>query len=295
MTVNEQRAYPAIVRSLSSKDGTRIGYQSIGQGPAMVLIQGTMNTGHNFRDLATALGDDFTVVVPDRRGRGLSGPGASDYDLAREIEDLDAVMTETGAEFVFGLSSGALIALQAGLCLPGLRKVVAYEPPLFRADDLPDLHIARTFRALDRGDREAALVSGMKAGQFGPPWMLALPDGLLKWMVKAQPQSPADGGDGQASMQTLALTLRNDFVLVKALAGSHEAYRHLKRPTLLLGGSETRQPYLRQALHDLASLVPSVARIELPGLDHSGPLNYGSMGRPDPVRVAAEIRRFVLA
>lgn len=283
------------VRTVASRDGTLLGFRTIGVGPAVVLIQGTMNTAYNFRDLASALADGFTVVVPDRRGRGLSGPGASSYALAREIEDLAAILAETAADAVFGLSSGALIALQAGLRLSGLRRVIAYEPPLFRIETLPQAQVDRTFSALDRGDRAAALVAGMKAGQFGPPWMLALPDGLLKLMVSAQRQPESDDRAGQATMRTLAATLRNDFLLVGELAGSHEVYRRLAVPTLLLGGSETAQPYLREAIQELRRLIPAATSIELAGLDHSGPLNRDQMGRPGPDRVAAEMRRFLLA
>ena len=55
-----------------SADGTSIGYEVLGSGPAIVLVQGAMGTAYTFRELAEALADTLTVVVPDRRGRGRS-------------------------------------------------------------------------------------------------------------------------------------------------------------------------------------------------------------------------------
>src|SRR4051794_14136174 len=70
-------APPSTVQTVVSADGTEIGYELRGSGPGLVLVQGTMGTAYNFRDLAEALAGTFTVVLPDRRGRGYSGPGRS--------------------------------------------------------------------------------------------------------------------------------------------------------------------------------------------------------------------------
>jgi pimeloyl-ACP methyl ester carboxylesterase len=80
--------------------------------------------------LAGALSGAFTVYVPNRRGRGLSGPHGDRYCMARECEDVDTLLTKTGAHFVWGHSSGGPIALPAALMLPSVRKVAVYEPPL---------------------------------------------------------------------------------------------------------------------------------------------------------------------
>jgi pimeloyl-ACP methyl ester carboxylesterase len=59
--------------SVTSRDGTLIGFREMGHGPGVVLVHGTASSGHNHLELAEALADAFTVIVPDRRGRGLSG------------------------------------------------------------------------------------------------------------------------------------------------------------------------------------------------------------------------------
>src|SRR4051812_9579801 len=108
---------------VTSADGTTIGYRQLGSGPGLILLHGGMMASQNFTRLAGALADTFRVYVPDRRGRGLSGPHGDDYGLARECEDIQALVEQTGAQNIFGLSSGAIVALQSALVLDSLRKV----------------------------------------------------------------------------------------------------------------------------------------------------------------------------
>src|SRR5258706_8803027 len=98
-TTDAQTHY--ITSSVTSKDGPSIGYRQFGHGPGVVLVQGTMGTAHHFLQLAEILADAFTVYVPDRRGRGMSDPGGSEYSIQKEVEDLDALLTRTGAHYVF--------------------------------------------------------------------------------------------------------------------------------------------------------------------------------------------------
>src|SRR5215475_9683356 len=106
-----------------SKDGTRIGYRQMGQGPALILVHGGMQAAQNFMRLAEALCDAFTVYVPDRRGRGLSGPYGDDYSIQKAVDDMQALLAQTGAHNVFALSAGAVISLQSALLLPEIHKL----------------------------------------------------------------------------------------------------------------------------------------------------------------------------
>ena len=101
-----------ITDSVPSKDGATIGYRQLGHGPGVLLLHGTASSAHNHMQLAEALADGFTVYVPDRRGRGLSGQYSGDYSIQKEVEDLKAVLTKTDVHNVFGVSSGGLILLQ---------------------------------------------------------------------------------------------------------------------------------------------------------------------------------------
>ncbi|MGD0985971.1 MAG: alpha/beta hydrolase [Acidimicrobiales bacterium] len=104
--------------TLTSRDGTVIGYRQLGHGPGVVLLHGAGQSSRNFLTLARAMADQFTLYVPDRRGRGMSGPYSKDHGLDDEVEDVEALLSETGAHYVFGPSAGAVIALEAALRIP---------------------------------------------------------------------------------------------------------------------------------------------------------------------------------
>jgi pimeloyl-ACP methyl ester carboxylesterase len=146
--------------AVTSQDGTTIGYRQFGRGPGLLLVHGGMMTSQNFLKLATALSDEFTVYVHDRRGRGLSGPFAENYSMKKECEDRDALPRKTGADKVFGLSSGALVTLQAALTLPAIHKVALYEPPLpLSGHPSPAAWVPRYNQELTQGKLGAAMVS----------------------------------------------------------------------------------------------------------------------------------------
>src|SRR5262245_41369367 len=89
--------------SVTSKDGTTIGYRQLGQGPGLVVVHGSMSTGYNHIQLAGLLADAFTVYLPDRRGFGLSKPYSQEYSIQDDIDDVDVLLTKTGAHNVFGV------------------------------------------------------------------------------------------------------------------------------------------------------------------------------------------------
>jgi len=85
--------------SVVSRDGTQIGYLRVGHGPAVVLLHGSNESARSHLTIALALAGRFTVYLPDRRGRGMSGP----HDGIRtEVVDLEAILVQSGAELVFG-------------------------------------------------------------------------------------------------------------------------------------------------------------------------------------------------
>ena len=136
MSVNTANSATAVAQapyttdSVTSKDGTTIGYRQLGSGPGVVLLHGAMESAQSHMQLAEALAGAFTVYVPDRRGRGLSGPYGKDHSMQKDVEDMNAILTKTGTHNIFGVSSGAIISLQAALTLPAIYKVAIFEPPL---------------------------------------------------------------------------------------------------------------------------------------------------------------------
>ena len=168
------------VGTVTSQDGTIIGYRQLGQGPAVIAVHGGMQAAQNFMKLAGALADSFTIYVPDRRGRGLSGPPGSNYSLATECQDIAALARNTGARNLFGLSSGAIIALQAALILPAIRRAALYEPPLSVNHSTPTNWLARYDREVERGKLGSAAVTAIKGTQTAPPVLRLVPGPVLE-------------------------------------------------------------------------------------------------------------------
>lgn len=276
-------------RMVTSKDGTKIGYYQFGEGVGLVLVQGTMGTAQHFMELAKLLADTFTVYVPDRRGRGISGAGEGDYSTQKDVEDLDALLTKTGAHYVFGLSSGALIALQAAFTLSAIHKLAIYEPPLFLGSPPMDL-VRRYEREMGQGKVAAALVTAMKAAQMGPPIFNVIPNWLLELLVKmgmAQEKKKAKPED--ITMRMLAPTLQYDFKVVVEMSGAVERFKAINIEVLLLGGDKS-PAYLKMALDSLQKTLPNVARTEFTGLGHAAPWNTDKGGTPQ--QVAQALRRY---
>src|ERR1700730_18344893 len=107
-----------------SKDGTVIAFDKMGSCPPVILVDGALcyrGLGESAQ-LALLLSQHFTVLTYDRRGRGQSGDTLP-YAVQREVEDIAALLRETGGTaFLWGMSSGAILALDAAKCLSGVRK-----------------------------------------------------------------------------------------------------------------------------------------------------------------------------
>jgi pimeloyl-ACP methyl ester carboxylesterase len=124
------------VNTVHSKDGTAIACDQTGHGSPVILVDGALcdRAIGPSTPLAKFLAPNFTVFTYDRRGRGDSGDTAP-YAVEREIEDLEAVLERAGgAAFVWGMSSGAVLALEAARRVNGITKLALYEPP-FIVDD----------------------------------------------------------------------------------------------------------------------------------------------------------------
>lgn len=274
----------------SKRDGTTIGFRRIGNGPGLVVLHGAMEWSLSHAQLAEALADNFTVYLPDRRGRGLSGPAGDDHSMASEVEDLEALLSATGSQFVLGVSSGALVALFAGLQLPAIRKVGIFEPPLFPDAREPAAILDRFDRELSNGNLAGALVEGMKGARMGPGFLRALPSRLLAPLTAAaMRQDDKRASERYIPMRSVAPTLHNDFSLALEASGPAERFAGIAAQVLLLGGAKS-PAYLKNALDALAKALPDADRVEFPGLGHGATGNTDRGGRPDVV--AGRLRAF---
>lgn len=270
-----------------SSDGTTIGYRQTGRGPGLILVHGAMQSSRNFTKLAAALSDAFTVYVPDRRGRGLSGPFGENYGIEKEVQDLAALVAATGANNIFGLSSGALITLQTALHVPSLHKIALYEPPLAieGAPVSPMQWPPRYEAAMARGDLAAAMVETMK-GTADREFFTSLPRFILIPLMRQAIKKSAKESVPENSLATRIRTVHFDCVVAEQMAGTIESFRNLPQEVLLIGGTKSA-PYLPIALAALYEVLPNVSRTELPGLGH---LAADDSGHPD--QVAKELKRF---
>lgn len=312
------------VGSVVSRDGTRIAYRRVGEGPAVVLLHGGAQAAQNLMRLAQALADEFAVYVPDRRGRGRSGPPSDGYGLRVECEDIEALLTETGARFVFGLSSGALIALQAALTLPTIERVALYEPPLSIDHSTPIGWVARYDREVAEGKLGSAMLTVVRGTETAPRVLRVVPRAVLapllnaaarrgsknrptdnadersvrraalrfllrplrKLASKDSSRNPTGGGNADVPLGELVPTMHYDAQLVIESEGSLANFREVQIDVLLLGGSKSPR-YLKQSLDGLERTLPQVTRVELAGADHLAPDNSGK-----PTVVAEQLKRF---
>jgi pimeloyl-ACP methyl ester carboxylesterase len=278
-----------------SKDGTRIGYLRVGRGPAVVLLHGSSESARSHTQLALALADAFTLYLPDRRGRGMSGPHRPDHSIRTEVEDLQAVLTESGAQRVFGVSVSGLIVLQAARSQPAIRQVAVYEPALLLDRS------SRYTGWVDRFDREmaqgkvaAAVVTSVRGLDLAPPAFKRMPRPLAEALTNKVMDSEDKQASGDAvTMRQLAPTLRWEGVLLAEMAGTIGSFAEVGAEVLLLGGDMKRPAFIKPAFDALARTLPHNRRVEFPGLDHGGSADVGPANRNGkPELVAPEIRSF---
>lgn len=148
---------------LTSTDGTEIGYELVGSGPPILLVDGAMcfRDAGPMRSIAEAVGDRLTVGLYDRRGRGASSD-APTYALEREIDDIAAVIAAMGGSAgLFGISSGGALVLRAAAALGAtvIKRVAVYEVPYLPEPMRPAAatYTAELDGALAANDRDAAL------------------------------------------------------------------------------------------------------------------------------------------
>jgi pimeloyl-ACP methyl ester carboxylesterase len=274
-------------KAARSADGTAIGYRQYGSGPGLILVHGAMQAAQHLAALAATLADEFLVVVPDRRGRGSSQPDGTGSGLRHEVEDLQALIAATGARFLFGHSSGALIVLRAALVTPAVERAALYEPPLSVRGSSPSAWLPRFHREIAAGKNTAAAVTALKGARLDPV-TARLPRWLLIPIAAAGMRDRHTAADDVPTAD-LVPTMRFDVQIAREMADTTAEYAAIRARVLLLGGS--RSPaYLGTALRELADVIPHRQVLTLPGLSHTGPRNDGR-----PAVVARVLRDFFTA
>ncbi|MGH6710745.1 MAG: alpha/beta fold hydrolase [Bradyrhizobium sp.] len=219
--------------------GVRIHYETIGNGPALVMHHGTFGSGADFIELGyvDAFKADHQVILPDSRGHGQSDKphDSSSYDLALRASDVIAVLDELDirkADY-FGYSLGGWIGFDLAIRAPE-----RFGSFIFGGSH-PYAENMQPFRDLMPRDREA--FAAMVDQAFGSRL------------------SPA--------MRTRLLA--NDLDALCALTENRESNAEglpsMTMPCLLFVGElDPRLPQARQC----ASVLPNATIFTLPGCDH---------------------------
>jgi pimeloyl-ACP methyl ester carboxylesterase len=279
------------IHTVTSHDGTTIGYRQMGSGPGLVLLHGSMASSQSFMTLATVLSDNFTVYIPDRRGRGLTGPFGDNYCIQKEIEDLDAILKKSGANYIFGLSSGALIAIKASLYIPSIKKIALYEPPIaldHSVIEKHDLFMKRFEREIDNGEWGSAFVTVIEGLEIVPSPLKYFPHFLLTFLFNRTIKEDAiNVKENDVSIMDLIPTHHFDYQLIIETKDSIIDFKEVSSQVLLLGGSKS-PTFLKHSLDKLNNVLKCAKRVEFRGLGHTAPIESNQ-----PEQVAVELQKFL--
>lgn len=271
---------------ITSAAGTRIGYRSIGAGPGVILLHGALQSSLNFTILARALSDHFTVYIPDRRGRGLSDAYSTEDALETEAHDILALIHHTGTANIFGLSSGAIISLQAALLTPALKKMALYEPPIPVSGD-PFKRLHKTYeKAIRKGNAGRAFIAILKGTgdtsflSWLPAFMTAP---VINMMMKAQMKNRVAT---EIPLQLLVTLFHYDRLIIKASPPLVTGATALQAEVLLMGGGKSKK-YFQWALDRLNVSLPNAQRIVFKNQGHMAADNTES-----PLQIAAALIPF---
>lgn len=250
------------MNTLTSRDGTTIAFDKVGAGPVVILVDGAL--GHradpNQQQLANLISAHFTVFNYDRRGRGDSGD-TQPYAVEREIEDIDALISAAGGTaYLYGMSSGAILALRAANQLGEKIKMLAlYEPPFILDDSRPPLpgdYVEQLNNAIADGNRSKAVEIFMTQAILIPAEYL---DGM-----KADPM--------WASMEQVAHTLVYDGMVSREfMAGrpwASDTWDGVIAKTHVITG-ENSESFFHAAAQTLASDLADAESRQLTGQDHN--------------------------
>jgi pimeloyl-ACP methyl ester carboxylesterase len=205
------------------------------------------------RPLAALLKDAFTVYTYDRRGRGESSD-TQPYAVAREVEDLQALIAQAGGQAaVYGISSGAALALATAAAGPAITRLALYEPP-FMAE------VEDGSRIKEYTER---LREHLDAGRKG--------DAVALFMTHVGMPAPAVAGmraqPGWALLEAIAPTLAYDDEVLAGGRVPRDLTPSVSVPALVLAGGGSPKG-LQQAAKATAEALPTAEYRTLAGQTH---------------------------
>jgi pimeloyl-ACP methyl ester carboxylesterase len=242
------------MEQVTSKDGTTIAFDRMGDGAPVVLVAGGSTDRSSNAPLASLLAADFTVLNYDRRGRGPSGD-TPPYAVQREIEDIDAVIGAAGGTaHLFGTSSGAALALDAAASGSAVTKLALWEPPYIQDENArpPADQVEQYERMLSEGRRG-------DAAQYFMEKVVGMP---------AEFVAGARSAPWWAATEALAHTLPYDATIMGDYSLPTDKAAKVAVPTLVIDGGGSFG-FMAQTADALAEALPHGQRRTLGGQDHN--------------------------
>jgi pimeloyl-ACP methyl ester carboxylesterase len=239
----------------TSRDGTRIAYDRLGTGPAVVLVSGGSVDRSSNAGLAEQLASDFTVFNYDRRGRGPSGD-TQPYAVEREFEDIEAVIAAAGGQAnLYGSSSGAVLALLATAAGAPVGKLALWEPPYIvdESSPRPDPNTAQIYRDLVAQDRRGDAVEYFMAKVVGMPDEFVANARTQPWWQWTE---------------SLAHTLAYDAEIMGDYSLPVDTIKRVSAPTLVLVGSASFD-FFGPTAKAIADALPNARVQSLEGQEHN--------------------------
>jgi pimeloyl-ACP methyl ester carboxylesterase len=241
---------------VTSADGTPIAYQRSGEGPPVILVGGAFNDARSSAPLASALAPQITAITYDRRGRGASGD-TSPYAIAREVEDIAALIAEAGGQAgVCGHSSGSVLCFEAVAAGLPITRLAMFEPP-YRPPGGPAA-------PPDYLDRMIELTTTGRNGE-AVEYFMTQGVGLSADVVAQMRNAPH-----WPTLEALAPSAVHDIYLVGDGSVPVTRLAALTVPTLVLDSTGSA-PWLRKAAAATADAVPNATHRSLTGSFHQIP------------------------
>jgi len=244
--------------TVTSRDGTKIAFDKVGKGPAVILVAGALcaRLSWSGAGLSKLLAPQLTVYNYDRRGRGDSGD-TPPYAVEREIDDIEALVDDAGGQAsLYGHSSGACLAMEAAAKLGGkIAKLAMYEAPYNNDADAQTAwneYLKELGRLLAAGRRGDAVALFMK--------YVGTPEAQIEGMRHAA-MWPA--------FEAIGPTLAYDHVGVMGTIASVPVARaaSVSVPALVMNGSAS-PPFMHETARALSRAMPRAQLHTLEGQRH---------------------------
>lgn len=99
---------------ITSNDGKKIWYDSVGKGDPLVLIGGSSLVHRQWDFMVPILQDHFNIILYDQRGAGLSDRTPQGVSVEQWADDLRLILDEIGIAqtHLFGTSNGSFIVIR---------------------------------------------------------------------------------------------------------------------------------------------------------------------------------------